>query len=116
MKRHIKLFTLSLFATMIFFATDFSNAQTVSVSNTEFGLNIDSPTLSPSYTYTVLVTFVQDGNVYVVLRNPWGTIEVVEEETYLQFLIQSENRKFQSVSNVMKTKQDTANSTINNLR
>jgi len=46
MKRHIKLFALSLIACMIFFATDFSNAQTVSVSNTEFGLNIDSPTLS----------------------------------------------------------------------
>ncbi len=115
MKRHTKIFALALIACMIFFAINFSNAQTVSVSNTEFGLNIDNPILSPSHTYTVLGTYVQDGNVYVVLRNPWGRIEVVEEEIYLQ-IMRSEGRKFQVISNALRMKQETSNSMINNLR
>jgi hypothetical protein len=109
MKSYIKIFAPALIACLIFFAPIICDAQTISNSNTVFGF-YSTPT------YTVLGTFENDGQIYVVLRNPWGNIEVVEEETYLQSIIQSENRKFQAVSNVMKTKQDTANSTINNLR
>jgi len=70
----------------------------------------------PGHAYTVLGTYEQDGKVYVILRNPWGNIEVEEEEIYLQSIMQSENREFQAISNVFKVRQDTANSTINNVR
>ena len=106
MIRYIKIFAPAIIACMIYFFPGICDAQTTSGSNEEFGVSTYTPT------YTVIGTYEYNGEIFVVLRNPWGNIEVVEEENYLQM----ESRNFTTISNAMKARQETAISAIHNLR
>ena len=90
----------------IFLISGITSAQTVNYG------------ITPSHTYTVLGTYEDNGVTYVVLRNPWGTIENLEEDEYLiiQQKMQQENRQYTTISNVMKVYYDSSKSTINNIR
>jgi len=90
----------------IFLISGITSAQTVNYG------------ITPSHTYTVLGTYEDNGVTYVVLRNPWGTIENLEEDEYLiiQQKMQQENRQYTTISNVMKVYHDSSKSTINNIR
>lgn len=90
----------------IFFISGITTAQTVNYG------------IAPGHAYTVLGTYEQDGIEYVVLRNPWGKIEDMEEDEYsiIQQKMQQENRQYTTISNVMKMYYDSSKSTINNIR
>lgn len=109
MKNTNKNIVAIIIISAFFFVPFFCSAQTGSMVNDG---------IVPGHVYSVIGTYEQDGVDYVVLRNPWGTIEVVEEEDYLplQTSMQQENRQFTTMSNVMKTRSDVAKSSINNLR
>lgn len=90
----------------IFFISGITSAQTIND-----GLN-------SGHAYTVLGTYEWNGIEYVVVRNPWGTIENMEEDEYLTLIqkMQEQSRHFTMVSNVMKVYYDSSKSTINNIR
>jgi len=84
----------------IFFISGITSAQTVNYG------------LTPSHTYTVLGTYEDNGVTYVVLRNPWGQTEAVEE-SYLANIdlhnnLQKQQQTVQMMSNVSKVLRDTA--------
>ena len=84
----------------IFFISGITSAQTVN----------DGVSLGNAY--TVLGTYEDNGVTYVVLRNPWGQIEEVEESYLakidLQNNLQKQQQTVQMMSNVSKVLRETA--------
>ena len=101
MKNTFRNIAAAIMISGLFFVPVFGSAQTIG-------------NIVTGHTYTVLGTYEQDGIVYVVLKNPWGVKEEMEEDDYLKIL--QENRQFTMVSNILKVKQDTSKSSINNIR
>ena len=89
----------------LFFIPEIASAQTV------YGL-------TSGQNYTVISTYEEDGVEYVVVRNPWGTIEEMEEEEYLTITqkISQDSRQFTMMSNVLEAYHDTSKSYINNMK
>lgn len=68
--------------------------------------------------YTIVDSYEQNGIFYVVLRNPWGEVEVVEEEDAqlsnidLQNMLQKQQQTIQMLSNISKVLHDTAKAVV----
>ena len=84
----------------LFFISGITSAQTVNYG------------VTPGHSYTVLGTYEENGVTYVVLRNPWGQTEEVEESQLanidLQNALQKQQQTIQMMSNVSKVLRDTA--------